>query len=98
MLVLIECNAYIYLALKYMAYYYKNEIEKDTIVSVDAMLDFFERSQTPSDKKLNMPMPNVASHAIVSSIQSKDVEGVKTATIQYLEEVLGLMPNPSSVK
>ena len=81
-----------------MAYYYKNDKEKDKIVSVDAMLEFFEQTKTSADKKRNLPMPDVGSHVLVSSFHSKDLIGVKEETIRYLEEVLGLIPRSNSVQ
>lgn len=76
----------------FLGYYFKNENEKDPVVSVDDMLWFDRSTSTPADKKRLVPFPNVKTHVIPSGIHSKDLAAVQSATYQFAEEVLGLIP------
>ena len=57
----------------FLGYYYKNEKEKDHIVSVDAMLKFDSQSSTPKDLKRLVSFPNTGTHVIPSGIHSKNI-------------------------
>ena len=74
----------------FMAYYYKNEQEKDPIVSVDRMLDFYNMIQTPDNQKRQIGFPNgrhvMTSHAIPSPV----TEELIAETSSFLQEIVGL--------
>ena len=74
----------------FMAYYYKNEQEKDPIVSVDRMLDFYKMIQTPDNQKRQIGFPNgrhvMTSHAIPSPV----TEELIAETSSFLQEIVGL--------
>lgn len=74
----------------FMCYYYKNEQEKDPIVSVERMLDFYELIQTPSVQKRKIAFPN-GRHVMTSHvIPSESTEDLIGETQKFLEEVLQL--------
>ncbi len=77
----------------FLGYYYKNEEAFDHVVSIDQMKWFHSISATPKDKKRLIAFPNVDSHVMISSLQSKDLESVRSQTWAFAEEVLGLVPN-----
>lgn len=76
----------------FIGYYYKNEEEQDPVVSVEAMLEMHQQTQTPTPQKRAVPFPNVGNHVICSVRQSKDYESVRQETYRFVEEVLGLEP------
>ena len=76
----------------FVGYYYKNEEEKDEVISIDAIHEFMESISTPEEKKRAKAFANVDSHVIQSSVQSKDVESVRKATYAFAEEVLNWKP------
>jgi len=82
----------------FMAYYYKNEQEKDPIVSVDRMLDFYNMIQTPDNQKRQIAFPNgrhvMTSHAIPSPV----TEELIAETSSFLQEIVGLQLVDSQVK
>ena len=71
-----------------MLYYYKNEKEQDDVVSIKAMLKMYEELGTDKNYKKKVAMPNVGAHAMASGIWSKDIEGVKNETIDFLNKLL----------
>ena len=76
----------------FLGYYYKNENEKDPVVSVDQMLYFDKMSSTAPNNKRLVPFPNVNTHVIPSGIHSQDIESVQNATYSFAEEILGMVP------
>ncbi len=71
-----------------MLYYYKNKKEQDDVVAVPALLKMFENVNTPINKKKKVAMANVGVHAMASDIWSKDIKGVETETIKFLDDYL----------
>lgn len=76
----------------FLGYYYKNDQEQDFVVSVPAMLNFDQLTNTPVDKKQLAPFPDVGNHVICNTIQSRDVASVQEAVFDYAESVLGFIP------
>jgi pimeloyl-ACP methyl ester carboxylesterase len=76
----------------FMGYYYKDEEQKDQVVSVSAMLKMFDQLGTPEEQKRKVAFPNVGRHELASGLVSKDIESVEKATYQFAEEILGLKP------
>jgi pimeloyl-ACP methyl ester carboxylesterase len=76
----------------FLAYYYRNEEEKDMVVSVDAMKEFYESTSTDISKKRLVAIPDAGNHIIACSEVSKDVASVKLETFLFAEEILGLTP------
>ncbi len=71
----------------FLGYYYKNDQAQDFVVSVPKMLEMYESISTPLGLKSKNPFPESGDHVIASSITSKDWEGVRDATIAFLEDV-----------
>ncbi|MCM0041316.1 MAG: alpha/beta hydrolase [Algoriphagus sp.] len=78
----------------FMGYYYKNEQEKDRVVSVAKMQEMFGQLGTASSLKKEMPFPKTGDHVIASSITSQDWQTVLFQTIDFLEKVTRVPANP----
>lgn len=78
----------------FLGYYYKNEQEQDQVVSVPAMLRMYEQLGTPAGQKRKQAFPKAGDHVIGSSLKSKDLPGVRSATYDFLESVLYWKPKP----
>ncbi|GJM31793.1 MAG: hypothetical protein DHS20C18_07940 [Saprospiraceae bacterium] len=76
----------------FLGYYYKNEEERETLVSIDDMKHFYEMITTPEDKKELMAFPDVGAHVIANHFQSKDLESVREKTFVFAENILMLQP------
>ncbi|MCG8391221.1 MAG: alpha/beta hydrolase [Cytophagales bacterium] len=76
----------------FMGYYYESDAAMDSTVSVSAMLEMYDQLGTPGDKKVKVAFPNVRDHVIGCQLTSKDLGSVRTETIQFLEQVVGLQP------
>ncbi|MCB0588503.1 MAG: alpha/beta hydrolase [Phaeodactylibacter sp.] len=74
----------------FLGYYFKNEKQKDEVVSIEAMHRFFEQASTPPRSKQMIAFPDVDTHVIPSRLFSKGLEEVQAATYRFAEEVLGL--------
>lgn len=79
-----------------LLYYYKNEVEQDSVVSVPAMLKMFDALGTPPDKKWKQAMPNAGNHVLGSYIKSKDLLGVQSAIAHFLERQLAIRRNSNA--
>lgn len=73
-----------------MAYYYKDEENQDTVVSVEEMLKAFDELGTPASLKRKAALPNTGDHVIASHFTSKDLESVFRETDNFLREVVGI--------
>jgi pimeloyl-ACP methyl ester carboxylesterase len=76
----------------FLGYYYKNEEEKDHVVSIPAMLDMYKQLGTPDSLKRKVAFPDVANHALASYVGSEDLESVREAVFDFAESVLRLQP------
>jgi len=76
----------------FVGYYYKDEENQDKVVSVQAMMDFYNQIATPDSLKRKVAFPDAGNHVISSYVMSKDVIGVEEATFRWAEEVLKLKP------
>lgn len=74
----------------FMGYYYADESHQDFIVSVPAMLEMFERVNTPDHLKVKQSFPEANNHVIASDITSGDWEGVLDATKEFLSRTVGI--------
>ena len=75
----------------FMGYYYKNEQEKDDVVSIPAMLKMFEELGTPADKKQKMIFANAGDHVIISQLTSEHFKEAELAALNFLNNQLGLV-------
>lgn len=76
----------------FVGYFYKNEEVQDPVVSVAAMLEMDQATNTPASQKRLVPFANVNNHVVCSLRQSKDIKTVRQATYNYAEEVLKMQP------
>lgn len=76
----------------FIGYYYKNEAEQDFVISTDEIKKFALHCSTPESQKRIIPFPDVASHVMISDLQSHSLENVYQKSFQFAEEVLGLSP------
>ena len=74
----------------FMAYYYKNEQEQDTTVSVKKMRHMFRDVSTPNNKKVDMPLPEAQAHVIACKRRSNQFTELENATFDFAENVLHL--------
>lgn len=72
----------------FVGYYYKNETEKDNIVSIDAMKMFFSEIQTPEEQKRMIPFSEVGGHVITNQFQKGGLDDVRQATYDFAREVV----------
>jgi len=74
----------------FLGYYYKNETEQDSTVSVPAMLNMFSELGTPAELKVSIAFPSAGAHVIGSYIRSKDWQSVEDETERFLTDILKL--------
>jgi esterase/lipase len=73
-----------------MLYYYRDKVNQDSVVKVEAMQKMYDDLGTPADKKSKVAVPNAGNHVIGSYIKSKDVATVEKEIEKYIEDVLRL--------
>lgn len=76
----------------FLGYYYKDEINQDQVVKVDAMLKMFDQLGTPESLKQKVAFPEAGDHPIGSKLFSKQWQDVEAASFKFAEEKLGLVP------
>jgi alpha-beta hydrolase superfamily lysophospholipase len=72
----------------FSGFYYKNEQEQDPTVSVAAMKQMFKELGTPNELKEEMAFPTSGAHEIASELVSDNHEGVREATLKFLNRIL----------
>lgn len=76
----------------FIGYYYKDEVNQDQVVSVDAILKMYDQLGTPENLKQKVAFPEAGNHIIGSKLFSKAWKDVEKASFQFAEEKLGLVP------
>ncbi|MCH2023909.1 MAG: alpha/beta hydrolase [Saprospiraceae bacterium] len=78
----------------YIGYYYKNENEKDKIISIPRIKEVFNLLSTPIDKKRLVALKDVSGHCMASCYHSseKQLNIVRKESFNFLENVLNLKP------
>ncbi|MBL6666089.1 MAG: alpha/beta hydrolase [Flavobacteriaceae bacterium] len=74
----------------FMGYYYKNEEDKDEVVSIPAMLKMFDELGTPNNKKQKMAFPDAGDHVIGSYLTTSNYSQVEKVALSFLEEKLNI--------
>jgi hypothetical protein len=69
-------------------YYYKDEVQQDSVVKVSAMQKMFDELGTSADLKRKVAMPNTGNHVLGSYIKSNDYQGVEAEITKFMMEVL----------
>lgn len=75
-----------------LLYYFKDENERDFVVSIDRMKEMFDQVSTPESQKQAFAMPETGNHVLCSKFFSKDLDGVRTRTYAFTEGILGIQP------
>jgi esterase/lipase len=76
----------------FMGYYYKDEVNQDDVVRVDAALKMFDQLGTPENLKQKQAFSEANNHVIGSILLSGAWQDVETASFKFAEEKLGLVP------
>ncbi len=72
----------------HMSYYYKNQEEQDQVVSVDAMLDFYQKIGTPAQLKAEVAFANAKSHVICNSDRNPNWAEINESILSFLQPLL----------
>ncbi len=65
-------------------YYFKDEINQDSVVKVSAIIEMHDALGTPDNFKKLVVLPTVGNHVMASPIKSKDIESVYKAIEGYM--------------
>ncbi len=76
----------------FISYYFKNEEEKDLVVSTDKIVDFYNMISTPPHSKRLHSCGDCMNHVISSRLMNKNVDQVLKESIRFAEDVLQLKP------
>ena len=76
----------------FLGYYYKNENEQDTTVSVNRELEMFSELGTCDEMKRKVNFPNSGVHPIASGLMSKDINNVIKETFNFADNILKYKP------
>ena len=72
----------------FSSFYYKDEQAQDPTVSVAAMRQMFKELGTPNSLKEEKAFPATGAHEIASELVSNNHEGVREATLAFLNRIL----------
>jgi len=75
----------------FVGYYYKDDKNCDSVVSIPAMKKMLKKVRTPDDKKRMVAFPN-GTHVLPSGLQNKNLDEVRKETFKFAEEVLEMKP------
>lgn len=78
-------------------YYYKDELQQDPTVRVDAILKMVDALSTPAELKPAVAVPTAGAHVLGSSLVSKDVATVQQQIHRFAEEKLRLIPRSEAL-
>lgn len=76
----------------FLAYYYKDKLNQDPTVKVDAMLEMYDQLGTTDSQKHKQAFPEAGSHVIGCELTSGAWQEVEEASFQFAEEKMGLVP------
>lgn len=74
----------------FTGYYFKNRKEQDKVVSVRAIKRMHRQIATKNELKILREFPEAGTHVICSGLTSGSIKLVKTETITFLTDILGL--------
>tara|TARA_B100000575_G_scaffold205799_1_gene167198 strand:- start:499 stop:1485 length:987 start_codon:yes stop_codon:yes gene_type:complete len=74
----------------FSGFYYKNEIEQDNVVSVDAMRMMFKELGTEDSLKLEIAFEDAGGHEIAYNVVNKNYVKVQESTLIFLQNVFNL--------
>ena len=76
----------------FLGFYYKDEEHQDQVVDVKKALEMFGKVGTPASQKIAQSFPNAGTHIIACSLFSKSVPEVASATYEFAEDILKMVP------
>ena len=76
----------------FLGYYFKDENHQDQVVDVKAAIEMFGKVATPASMKMAFPFPEAGSHVIACTLTSKSVAEVASATYEFAEDILKMVP------
>ena len=76
----------------YLGYYFKDEVNQDQTVDVNAALSMFKKIATSENEKRAIAFPEAGSHVIASKFTSRSYKEVLESTNKFAEEVLKMNP------
>jgi esterase/lipase len=76
----------------FLGYYFKDEVNQDQVVRVDAMLKMFDQLGTPENLKQKVAFPEAGDHPIGCKLYSKSWQDVEKASFKFAEEKLSFKP------
>ena len=74
----------------FSGFYYKNEIEQDNVVSVDAMRRMFKQLGTEDSLKLEIAFEDAGGHEIAYNLVNKNYVKVQESTLSFLQNIFNL--------
>ena len=74
----------------FSGFYYKNEIEQDNVVSVDAMRRMFKQLGTEDRLKLEIAFEDAGGHEIAYNLVNKNYVKVQESTLSFLQNIFNL--------
>lgn len=77
-----------------LLYYYKDDMQQDSVVKVSAMLKMFDALGTAANQKRKTAMPNTGDHVMGSYIKSNDYQGIEAEITKFMTEVLKMQMQP----
>ncbi len=72
----------------FTGYYYKDEDNRDEVVSLSAILEFKDKLGTPPDQREFHAFPNAGAHVITSAYRSEEYDKVRHEAARFLREQL----------
>ena len=77
----------------FSGFYYKNELEQDNVVSVQAMRMMFKQLGTEDSLKLEIAFDDAGGHEIAHNLVNKNYVNVQESTLIFLQNVFNLNEN-----
>ena len=77
----------------FIGYYFKDEVHKDNIISLDAVAEFHAISSTADEAKKVIAFDNARGHVISSDLMNPNWKDVQDSIFTYVEEVLYIKPS-----
>ncbi len=74
----------------FVGFYYRNEEQQDQVISIEAIANFYAKTNTPDDKKRSVAFPEAGNHVITSDLYSSAIDDVIEETASFLTEVIGM--------
>lgn len=74
----------------FIGYYYKNEDEKDEVVSIPALLKMYDQLGTEESKKQKMAFPEAGDHVIISYLTTPNHHQAENAALAFIKKQLGI--------